>query len=266
MFLNNPNKYIFNNKIITLSSENSLKIFFLSRDRLKVPKNKFLYFWFVIRFETFIPFYLKNYWYHIIIFRLKKFIPSGKNFLKKSLIHILFKFFTNSYKGYRHFLCLPVNGNRTWSNHKSQKKKPKYFLEFYKLYYFRKYKNYCSNHRKNYILYIEFLNRVWFFHFFIDYLSAKKARLKYSYKSKYVTWKFDLKNAIANRLWNHIEKKEKINKRKKKKNRKKIKIKNNLFNVGFDFFFTKNLQKKIFSSFYVKAQKTKTKKKKKKKK
>jgi len=211
-----------------------------------------IYKWIFDRLEMFVKSEMeKIYYYDMIRPILYLFLPDDVSIKDRQLFYIYIKFGINSYQGYRHFFNLPVRGNRTWSNHKSQKKSS-FFFEFYRQYYFSmKWKN-CQKSRQKALLYAYVMNKLWYFQFRKEWDYAKSRREEYEATNKYVFWKFDLRSLLANRVIVFTEKPEKIlKKNKKRKNKKKIKIRKNLFNIGFSFNFIRSLQKIIFRHFFV---------------
>jgi len=105
MKLNYLNKRIFNINFI-------LNSFFFKK---KFGLNFFFKNFLKLRLEIFLKkFYFNNIHKFIFFFNFNIFI--FKSIKKKWLLNIFFLYFFNTYKGYRHLLGLPVNGQRTWTN------------------------------------------------------------------------------------------------------------------------------------------------------
>lgn len=190
----------------------------------------------------------------------------GQSRLDRQIFFTLLKFFSNSYIGWRIFLKLPAYGNRTWSNRKSQRRQTKLF-DYYLNFYFMKRKINFASSRKKPVLYAEFVNRFYYFQFRYEYIVARNRRFKYESKNSYIKWKFDLKSLLANRVYIYGEKIEKkVKKNRKKKQKKKVKIRQNLFNLGFESDFSKSNERRMFKQFFVTKRSYQPKKKKKKKK
>lgn len=181
---------------------------------------------------------------------------------------IYIKYATNTYQGYRHFLCLPVRGQRTWSNHKSQKKKEKVFFNFVKFVYFKKHKNYCSEDKKSKVLYAEFVNYIYKHVFYLEWRFHKYQRIWFASRHRYKPWSFDLVGLLAHRICVHKKKPIVIPKKRKVKGKRRSDTlsQKHLFNVGFKKRFTKRILRRVFKDFFKKNKfKVEVKKKKKKK-
>lgn len=152
--------------------------------------------------------------------------------------------------GLRFFFCLPTKrSKRTHSNRRSQRVNNKPFIRFYTGFYYSRLVRKCPLSYEMHFLYAETVNMVWFRFFYKDWVFAKFRRLEYIKNSKYVGWRYDLASILANRVYVYLEKKEILKKNKKRKNRKKVKVKNNLFNIGFERSFTITMQRFIIRNY-----------------
>lgn len=204
--------------------------------------------------------------YYVIWELLTSYTCVGISRFQRRLMYIFVKNVTMMYKGIRHFLGLPVRGNRTWSNRKNPRKNQD-FMFFYQQIYLPRRFGYFNKSRRKIVVYAEFLNKIYYLFFRIDWLTARIRRVSYINKENYLEWKFDLRGLLAHRIIISGEKKEKkIKRNKKKKQKKKYRIKKNLFNMGFDFNYSLSNEKKMFKNFFVTKRSFIPKNKKKKKK
>lgn len=240
------------------------------RSFIQPKSNLFMHRWGMLRLEVFYININENkknskYFNHFLEYMIM-FTCVGQTRKERRLFYIYLKYALMMYKGIRHFLGLPVRGNRTWSNRKNPRKNADFIIFCQQMYFTRKFKN-CNRSRKKIILYAELLNKIYYLFFRQDWLYARNRRESYIQKESYLEWKFDLRGLLANRVIIREERVEKkIKRNKKKKQRKKFRVKKNLFNLGFDFGFSKIIEKKMFRHFFVTRRSHIPKKKKKKKK
>lgn len=257
------------NKIKFVSYNFNYKYFIVDRRDVHSLKYSYLYITAMDRFEPFcIPTLGPKYYFSVIKSLFEGFLPPIKHFsfVKRETFFIFLKYISETYQGYRHFVGLPTRGQRTWSNHRSQKKKEFHFFELAKFVFFFKKGNYCSADRKSKVLYAEFINYMWLRHFYNEWKFHKYKRLIYIIRNRYVPWKYDMDGALSHRICVHLKRPPKVYKKRKVKSKKRSDSlsSKNMFNVGFDLFFTKENQKKLFQFFYRKKQFKILKKKKKK--
>lgn len=145
---------------------------------------------------------------------LNKVFPEKLFFKNYVLLNIIFLDFSYSYRGWRHLLGLPVNGQRTWSNanttYSSNKALRDYKYKLGGLFFGR-----LAGGSLNLILMSEYLNTLWRKHWFFEWTNARTF-LKRSTKKKKSGFKFDL-NATAHGWLGNLKKNNpKIGKKKKK--------------------------------------------------
>jgi len=140
--------------------------------------------------------------------------PQNLFFKNYFLLNIIFLDFSYSYKGWRHLLGLPVNGQRTWSNanssYNSNKLLRDYKFKLGKLFFGR-----AAGGELQLVLMSEYLNMLWRKQFFMEWSHARTI-LKKSTKKKGSGFKFDV-NATAHGWIGNLKKNNpKIGKKKKK--------------------------------------------------
>lgn len=242
--------YSFNYEYFIIEKKN-----FFSRTFSKV------YYYFFLRRECFVyvncfdqeSYYNLIRWYAVRLFFQDKSI-THKN---RELLFIYIKFISNTYQGYRHFLCLPCRGQRTWSNHKCQKKKEKVFFNYVKFTFFRKRKkHHCPEDKKAKVLYTEFVNYIWKRVFFKEWRFQRYRRMWYSSRHRYKPWSFDLEGLLANRICIHRKKPIVVPKKRKVKGKRRADTlsQRHLFNVGFKKRFSRRYLKKIFKNFFKRSR------------
>lgn len=235
--------------------------FFLSKKKFFSTNYVEIYYFFALRYEGFVEknvffphsFFNLIQWYAVRLFWQDKTI-THKN---REILFIYIKYSSNTYQGYRHFLCLPCRGQRTWSNHKCQKKKEKVFFNYVKFIFFRRRKkNYCPDDKKSKILYTEFVNFIWKRAFFPEWRFHKYKRLWYAARHRYKPWSFDLEGLLANRICVHKKKIPVIPKKRKVKGKRRADTlsQRHLFNVGFERRFTRYYLKRIFKNFFKRSR------------
>lgn len=93
------------------------------------------------------------------------------------------------------------------------------------------------------LFFCEFMNSVWFFNWWVDWLSAYKNRIKLITKNPFIQWKYDSAGMQQGRAIFFT-----LKKKKTKHNRKKSTVLKNNFNIGFHYGFTSTYLKKVLGS------------------
>lgn len=145
---------------------------------------------------------------------LFKIFPRNLFFTNFFLLNIVFLDFTYSYRGWRHLVGLPANGQRTWSNARtafdSNKSLRDYKYKLGKLFFGR-----VAGGEINLILMSEYINTLWRQQWFSEWTHSREI-LKRSTKKKGGGFKFDL-NATAHGWLGNLKKNNpKLGKKKKK--------------------------------------------------
>jgi len=199
----------------------------------------FLRYYQIFKFSLF--FLKKQYYLDILYFNL--FYYYLIQFLTKTISYKFIYFYyliildiCASYKTYRHLFGLPVNGQRTWSNANTtyynnlllrqyKLKKFSLFLQNAKPFSFKK------------IFLCEYINLFWKKQFFLEWASVRRKKYLFQTKNLYVHYKIDF-NHLS---YAHIEHfyKRSLDLKKLKNHRKKRKFLKNIFNVGWQFGFSK---------------------------
>ena len=153
-----------------------------------------------------------------LITSLSKTFPRNLFFSNYSLLNILFLDFNYSYRGWRHLMGLPVNGQRTWSNantsYDSNKSLRDYKYKLGKLFFGR-----LAGGDINLVLMSEYINTLWRKQWFSEWTYSRNL-LKRRTKKKGGGFKFDL-NATA-RGWLGSLRKNNPKQGKKKKKRLQV--------------------------------------------
>lgn len=145
---------------------------------------------------------------------LSKIFPRNLFFSNYVLVNIIFLDFSYSYRGWRHLMGLPTNGQRTWSNartaYDSNKALRDYKHKLGKLYFGR-----LAGGDLNLILMSEYLNTLWRKQWFLEWTHSRNI-LKKSTKKKGGGFKFDLNATARGWLGNLKKHNPKLGKKKKK--------------------------------------------------
>jgi len=140
--------------------------------------------------------------------------PKGLFFNNCALLNIIFLDFSYSYKGWRHLMGLPANGQRTWSNartaHDSNKLLRDYKFKLGKLFFGR-----IAQGDINLVLMSEYINMLWRKQWFLEWTHARTF-LKKSTKKKNSSFKFDLNATAKGWIGNLRKTNPKLGKKKKK--------------------------------------------------
>lgn len=170
-----------------------------------------------LRFEVFSSGTFNNLEKHqMIAFSdlLTSLFPQNLFFINYFLLNIIFLDFAYSYKGWRHLMGLPVNGQRTWSNSKSCYSANK-FLRDYKFKLGKLFFGRSAGSDLQLILMSEYLNMLWRKQWFLEWSHARTT-LKKGTKKKGVSFKFDLNATARGWIGNLKKNNPKLGKKKKK--------------------------------------------------
>ena len=145
---------------------------------------------------------------------LFKIFPKNLFFSNYVLLNIIFLDFSYSYRGWRHLVGLPSNGQRTWSNartaYSSNKDLRDYKYKLGKLFFGR-----LASGDVNLILMSEYINTLWRKQWFSEWTHSRNI-LKRSTKKKGGVFKFDLNATARGWLGNLKKNNPKLGKKKKK--------------------------------------------------
>jgi len=184
-----------------------------------------------IKFEDFTEFQ-KYIFFHLFYYiNLNGYNKEARSFFKILILNNI-----NSYKGWRHFFGLPVNGQRTWSNNNTRYRFKNKLIEF-KMLLFKKKFELTQHFIIKRSFYSEYINLLWRYEWKYEWLSARKIFNKNNSKKKYFKMKINY-DALLN-----LQVSTPINQayKKTKKNRKKIKVD---FTVGFPTLYVVSLVSK----------------------
>ncbi len=154
---------------------------------------------------------------------------------------ILFIYIRNNFHSYRFFLGYPLS-SRTRSNGKSSTTQTMFFKHIILKYiYYRLYKKQKETD-KTLLLFVEFFNKLWFFQWHNEWVSAK-LQLEKAVIKKFFKWKFGYLFLSYNRPIVFVPKRSK----QKSNKRRQVELKNT-YNIGFYIGFT-NKFKEIIKKF-----------------
>ncbi len=188
------------------------------------------------RFEAFnnkTLFELNNPEFNIFIELLTIRFPQNLFFKNYFLLNIIFLDFSYSYKGWRHLLGLPVNGQRTWSNanssYNSNKLLRDYKFKLGKLFFGR-----TVGGDLQQILMSEYINMLWRKQWFLEWSHARTI-LKKSTKKKGSGFKFDINATARGWIGNLKKNNPKLGKKKKKNANRFFRIWSRIYENIFKF-------------------------------
>lgn len=220
--------YIFNNKVIDLND--NVRNFIYKNYGLKSSFLNFI----VLRLECDDNLVLNSLNKDDLDFFLDtiyKIVPTDYDIFSKKILNIWLIDNINSYRGWRHFLGLPVRGQRTWSNKNSVFKSNSTLRDF-KLMLAKKFYGNIPSKQINIGLASEQINYLWRNQWTLEWISAKNSMLRQISKSNPI--KIDL-FSMYNLQIMHPFKLKKLSKKQKQS------FKKNYFSLGFDTGFSRSL-------------------------
>ena len=132
------------------------------------------------RIENFLSFYLYKlnlYSFLVSINLFYSILPKYKSINTKFYLNIVFLDLIFSYKGWRHFKGLPVNGQRTWTNSITVFKN-NHILRNHKLSLFKKFFNNNKDLNFNSYLLLEYNNLLWKIQWEKEWVYLRKKKIK----------------------------------------------------------------------------------------
>lgn len=179
-------------------------------------------------FYQFTSFQKYIFFYYFLYVKPTGLINSQRILFNIWILHYLF-----SYKGWRHFFGLPANGQRTWSNNKTQFRLKNKLKEYQTLCFKKKF-GINTNTNLKISFFAEYVNLFWFLEWNEEWLSANQTFKKSSSKKKYFKLKINYRHLLNVQVTTPFS----LELKKKKRNRKKVKSE---FTIGFDSLYVVSL-------------------------
>lgn len=160
---------------------------------------------------------------------------------------------TNHFKHYRFFMGFPTNGQRTWSNAMSSRKRYNSIRVWEEAISQQKFSFVCPPDTIRRLCHMEILNKIWHTQWHHEWVCARNHRLRYERRFKYKSWRLSFEFAVRNKALAHYKNPLK----KIKKNKRKVVMPLNKINVGLPYNFGVIYTRRIFSTSTWKKKKSK---------
>lgn len=191
----------------------------------------------------------KLFTYHL--YNVKKLFVSGVSVLDLYKSRLMIYRYSNLWKNYRMFMGFPSNGQRTWSNAKTSKKRLNHVRAWEEYLSSRKFNFICPPEVLRKLCHMEFLNKLWNQQWHHEWVAAREYLNRYETRYRYKSWRFGFTFALKNRPLTYYQNPFK----KIKKNKRKVTLPANQINVGLPKNFGVKYVRRIFSSSLWKERK-----------